>query len=206
MCAYQVLSPRSHRLIVTTILQGHPRWLLGGTLEISFVADPRECGYAIQATLVCLHTHIQRRDLPAAGLPFHTRGILWLAIFGSFFLAPARRLLSNDVSYLFFIRERPLKFIDELCGQFQFHFASRRINRADKSNSLTASEMNCLPRQCQLIDNIRNELFRQFQLIDSTRNHLSGHLYLRVVLIGDIFPRVSRFVFYQDTEAFCHNL
>ena len=35
---------------------------------ITFVADPRKCGYTTQATSVCLHTHIQQGHiLPAAG-------------------------------------------------------------------------------------------------------------------------------------------
>ena len=33
-----------------------PSWLLGGTLEVILVADPRECGYTLQPTSVCLHT------------------------------------------------------------------------------------------------------------------------------------------------------
>ena len=43
-CGYQVLSPRSYRLIVTITLQGHPG--SRGHSEITLGVDPRECGYA----------------------------------------------------------------------------------------------------------------------------------------------------------------
>ena len=42
-----------------------------GHAEIILVADFPECGYALQPTSVRLHTHFERRDLPAAGLPFY---------------------------------------------------------------------------------------------------------------------------------------
>ena len=70
MMCIQVLSPRSYRLIVTIILQGHP-CLLGWVSEIILGVDPRECGYAKQPTSVCLHTNCEQIDLPAAGQPSH---------------------------------------------------------------------------------------------------------------------------------------
>ena len=60
MCGYQVLSPRSYRLVVTITLQRHPL-LSRGHREIILVADPRECGYTTRPTSVCLHAYILRR-------------------------------------------------------------------------------------------------------------------------------------------------
>ena len=56
-CGYQVLIPRSCRLIiVVVILEGRPVPSAGSLLEIAFIADPRECGNTTQATSVRLHT------------------------------------------------------------------------------------------------------------------------------------------------------
>ena len=61
---------RSYRLVITIILRGHPG-SSGALFEFILLVDPREYGYAAQPTSVCLHTDIQRRDVPAAGLPSH---------------------------------------------------------------------------------------------------------------------------------------
>ena len=73
-CGYQVLSPRSYRLItmIPIILQGHSVCILGwGTLlRLCVVADPRACGDGTQPHLG-VSPHTERRDLPAAGLSSH---------------------------------------------------------------------------------------------------------------------------------------
>ena len=60
-CGYQVLSPRSYRLIVTIILQVHPG--SSGHSEVILVADPE----------LAVTPPIRQRDLPAAGLPSHKK-------------------------------------------------------------------------------------------------------------------------------------
>ena len=66
------LPGRSYRLISTMVLQGHPG-SSGALLRLSSLLTPESVvtPYLVQATSVYLHTHIQRRDLPAAGIPSH---------------------------------------------------------------------------------------------------------------------------------------
>ena len=65
-CGCQEISPRSYRLIITTILQGHTRAPRGHS-EIILVADPRKCGYAPQPTSVRLLTDIQQKKSTCCG-------------------------------------------------------------------------------------------------------------------------------------------
>ena len=55
-CGYQVLSPRSHRLFITIILQSHPVAAPRGHSENTSVADPERALTSHNLTPVCLHT------------------------------------------------------------------------------------------------------------------------------------------------------
>ena len=66
---YQVLSPRSYLLVITTT--SRPSWLLGGSLILPFAANPRERGNATRPHLGVSPLLNLGRELPAAGLPSH---------------------------------------------------------------------------------------------------------------------------------------
>ena len=74
--------------IITIILEGHPgSWLLGGTLEIILgtllTSESVVTPYLVQATSVCLHTHVEQRDVPAAGPLSHMINYLLLIDFNA---------------------------------------------------------------------------------------------------------------------------
>lgn len=71
VCRYQALPPRSYRLIYHHIplRPSSVLWLLGSTLSLPRVADPRDCGDATtqRKTSVCLHTRTPKKKKVTCG-------------------------------------------------------------------------------------------------------------------------------------------